>query len=239
MQQSPQIPLQLEPRRPDRFEDFVPGPNAAAVAAVLQMLDEPGAVLFLAGPPGSGKSHLLNALCREAQARGLAAFYVGLRRLPTEAAAGLDGLRDVDLVCVDDLDAVAGEPTWERALFRCFNEVRNANGRLLVASTQPLAALPLGLPDLASRLAWGVRLQLQPPDDAGKLAVLQQRARTLRIDIPEEVQHYLLRHGRRDMLSLLDSLERLKDAAFVDKRRITIPLAREIIDEQLAAAGAE
>ncbi len=239
MQQSPQIPLQLEPRRPDRFEEFVAGPNAAAVAAVRQMLDEPGSVLFLAGPAGCGKSHLLNALCREAQGRGLAAFYVGLRRLPAEAAAGLDGLRSVDLVCVDDLDAVAGDPVWERALFRCFNEVRDSKGRLLVASSQPLSSLPLGLPDLASRLAWGVRLALQPPDDQGKLAVLRQRARTLRIELPEEVQLYLLRHARRDMASLLDALERLKDAAFTDKRRITIPLAREVLDEQSATARAD
>jgi DnaA family protein len=228
---SPQIPLQLEPRRPDRFEDFVVGPNAVALSAVQHLLDEPGGVLFLSGPPGSGKSHLLNALCHAARNAGLGAFYVALKRLPEEAAAGLEGLQTLDLVCVDDLDCIAGSQVWEKALFRCFNEIRDAGGRLLVSSSRPLPRLPIQLPDLASRLAWGVRQNLQPPDDAGKLEILQQRARTLRIEVPLDVQHYLLRYGRRDMASLLTALERLKDAAFVDKRKITVPLAREVLGE--------
>jgi DnaA-homolog protein len=229
---SPQIPLQLEPRRPDRFEDFVVGPNAVAVAAVRHLLDEAGGVLFLSGPAGCGKSHLLNALCHAARSAGLAAFYIALKRLPQEAAAGLEGLQVLDLVCVDDFDLVAGNPVWEQALFRCFNEIRDAGGRLLVSSSLPLAALPIRLPDLASRLAWGVRQSLQPPDDAGKLEVLQQRARTLRIEVPLDVQNYLLRYGRRDMASLLAALERLKNEAFAGKRKITVPLAREVLGEE-------
>jgi len=226
---SPQIPLQLEPRRPDRFDEFVAGPNEIALAAVRQLLDETGGSLFLSGPEGSGKSHLLNALCHAARENGLAAFYIALKRLPEEAAASLEGLQVLDLVCVDDLDAVAGNPVWENALFACFNEVRAAHGRLLVSSSQSLASLELCLPDLASRLAWGVRQNLRLPDDDGKLQILQQRARALRIDLPEDVQNYLLKHSKRDMSSLLLALERLKDAAFVSKRKITVPLAREIL----------
>ncbi len=226
---SPQIPLQLEPRRPDRFDEFVAGPNENALAAVRQLLDETGGSLFLSGPQGSGKSHLLNALCHAARENGLAAFYIALKRLPEEAAASLEGLQVLDLVCVDDLDSVAGNPVWENALFACFNEVRAARGRLLVSSSQPLASLELCLPDLASRLAWGVRQNLRLPDDDGKLQILQQRARTLRIDLPEDVQNYLLKHSKRDMSSLLLTLERLKDVAFVSKRKITVPLAREIL----------
>lgn len=226
---SPQIPLQLEPRRPDRFEDFVSGPNESALAAVRQLLDEPGGSLFLSGPEGSGKSHLLNALCHAARENGLAAFYIALKRLPEEAAASLEGLQVLDLVCVDDLDSVAGNPVWENALFSCFNQVRAANGRWLVSSSQPLAALNFCLPDLASRLAWGVRVNLRLPADDGKLEILQQRARVLRIEVPEDVQNYLLKHGRRDMASLLQALEQLKDAAFAGKRKITVPLAREIL----------
>lgn len=236
---SPQIPLQLEPRRPDRFEDFIVGPNATALSAVRHLLEEPGGVLFLSGPEGSGKSHLLNALCNAARHAGLTAFYIALERLPEEAAAGLEGLQSLDLVCVDDLDCVAGNPAWEQALFRCFNDIRDVRGRLLVSSTLPLSSLPLQLPDLKSRLAWGVRQNLQPPDDEGKLAVLQQRARTLRIDVPLDVQNYLLRYGRRDMLSLLTALERLKDAAFADKRKITVPLAREVLGGQSGGNHAE
>ena len=226
---SPQIPLQLEPPRPDRFEDFVAGPNGSVLEAVRHLPDEAGASLFLSGPQGSGKSHLLNALCHAARERGMAAFYIALKRLPEEAAAGLEGLQVLDLVCVDDIDRVAGNDTWERALFRCFNEVRAARGRLVVSSRQPLGTLDFGLPDLASRLAWGLRLKLQLPDDGDKIRILQQRARSLHIELPDDVQAYLLKHSRRDMASLLTLVEQLKDAAFAAKRKITVPLARELI----------
>lgn len=230
---SPQMPLPLEPLRPDRFEDFVAGPNEAAVAAVRHLLDEPGGILFLSGPAGAGKSHLLNALCREARERGMAAFYIALKHVPPEAAAGLRGLDALDLVCVDDLDRVAGEPAWEQALFRCCNEVRAARGRLLVSSGKPLGALPLGLPDLVSRLAWGVRQSLQVPTDEDKLEILRQRAGVLRIEVPADVQNYLLRRGRRDLGSLLGALDRLKEAAFSEKRKITVPLAREVLRDEI------
>jgi len=226
---SPQIPLELEPSRPDRFEDFVAGANQSVLLAVRQLLDEPGSSLFLSGPQGSGKSHLLNALCHAAREKGLGAFYIALKQLPEAAAAGLAGLQGLDLVCVDDLDSVAGNPVWDNALFTCFNEVRSANGRLAVSCRLPLSSLQFDLPDLESRLAWGLRLKLQSLDDAGKLQVLQRRAQALGIELPQDVQHYLIKHSKRDMGSLLSMLERIKQAAFVAKRRITVPLAREII----------
>jgi DnaA family protein len=231
---SPQIPLQLEPRRPDRFEDFIAGPNAGALAAIRSMLDEPGSCLFLHGPDGSGKSHLLNALCHAARERGMAAFYIALKRLPPEAAAGLEGLQVLDLVCVDDIDCVAGDRSWEEALFRCFNQIRSAQGRLVVSSNQPLAGMDFCLPDLASRMAWGLRQKLAVPDDDGKLEILRQRARSLRIEVPDDVHVYLLKHGKRDMASLLTALEQIKDAAFTEKRKITVPLARRVLSGQAA-----
>jgi DnaA family protein len=226
---SPQIPLQLEPPRPDRFEDFVAGPNGQALRAVQHLLEEPGASLFLSGPEGCGKSHLLNALCHEARERGLGAFYVALKRLPDAAAAGLVGLESLDLVCVDDVDRAAGNPAWERAVFRCFNELRAAGGRLLVASREPLASLKFDLPDLASRLAWGVQQKLSVPGEADKAAILRQRARSLHIELPDDVQAYVLKNSRRDMASLLAVVDALKAAAFADKRKITVPLAREVL----------
>ncbi|MEJ2383887.1 MAG: DnaA regulatory inactivator Hda [Xanthomonadales bacterium] len=232
---SPQMPLQLEPPRPDRLDDFHAGPNGAVLDAVRHLLDDPGGVLFLSGPEGCGKSHLLNGLCHAAREHDMAAFYIALKRLPEAAAAGLEGLQQLDLVCVDDIDHVVGNPVWERALFRCFNEVRSAQGRLLVSSRRPLTSLAFRLPDLASRLAWGVRLKLQVPDEADKRAVLQRRARSLHIELPGEVEDYLLKHGRRDMASLLRSVERLRDAAFVGKRKITVPLAREVLRQGQAA----
>ena len=132
---------------------------------------------------------------------------------------------DTLLVKAVDVDRAAGNPAWEGALFRCFNEIRASGGRLLVASREPLSSLEFDLPDLKSRLAWGVRLKLAAPDDEAKSAILRQRARSLHIELPDEVEAYVLRTSRRDMASLLAVVEGLKEAAFVTKRKITVPLA--------------
>ncbi len=229
---SPQIPLQLEPHRDSRFEDFVAGPNGAVLEAVRQVPDEPGASLFLSGPEGSGKTHLLNALCLAMRESGRTAFYAGLKHLSPEAQETLEGLEGLDLVCVDDLQAVAGDEAWETALFHLFNRVRDTGAGLAVASRERLSALPLGLPDLASRLAWGLRLQLQALDDPDKLEVLRRHAASLGIELPPEVGKYLLERGPRNLAGLIAAVGRMQRAAFAAKRRITVPLAREVLREQ-------
>ena len=226
---SPQIPLQLTPMRDSRFENFVEGPNGTVVKALQQMADEPGTNIFLSGGEGSGKTHLLNALCVEIRERQGRAFYLALKRLPKDAIASLQGLENLDLVCVDDLHLIAGDSAWEEALFHCFNRIREANGRLLVSSRERLSALSLGLPDLASRLAWGLRLQLLPLEDHDKLAVINLHCNALGLTLPEDVQKYLLKHHDRSMAALIHIVENLQQAALIHKRRITIPLAREVL----------
>ncbi len=226
---SPQIPLPLTPRRDSRLEDFIAGPNAAVIEALKQLLEEPGSNVFLHGEEGSGKTYLLNALCLETRERQGRAFYLALKRLPQDAVASLQGLEDLDLVCVDDLHAIAGDPVWEEALFHCFNRVRKANGSLLISSRLPLSALDIGLPDLASRLAWGLRLPLKPLADEDKLAVIARHSNALGFELSAEVQQYLLKHHERSMSSLLQTVEKLHQVALTNKRRITVPLAREVL----------
>ncbi len=228
---SPQIPLQLEPRHSGRFEDFVAGPNAAAVAAIRSLCDEAGASLFLHGPAGSGKTHLLNAACIAARGRGQTAFYLGLRRVPADGTGSLQGLESLDLVCIDDLHRVAGRADWEEALFHFINRLREAGGCLIVASRERLSKLPLCLPDLASRLAWGLRLELAPLEDADKGLVLRRHAEALGIDMPDDVADYLLRHGERSLANLVSTVGQLQHAAFTEKRRITVPLARRVLKQ--------
>jgi DnaA family protein len=92
-----------------------------------------------------------------------------------------------------------------------------------------LSAVQFKLPDLASRLAWGLRLQIETPDDEGKAAVLRSRSAALGIELPPDVANYLLSRGSRNISVLLDNLEAIHLAALQAKRRITIPLAREVL----------
>lgn len=234
---SPQIPLQLEPSREQSFDHFVAGPNEAVLKSLQGILDGRDEQAYLWGARSSGKTHLLNALCLAVRGSGRSAFYAGLKNLPPGSHALLEGLEQVELLCVDDCDRVAGDAAWETALFHCINRFREAGGKLVLASREPLASLALELPDLKSRLQWGLRLQLQGLDDTHKLEVMDRHARSLGIELPAEVSRYLLRRHARSLDRLIAALERMQQAAFVGKRRITVPLAREVLGRADSPAG--
>ena len=226
---SPQIPLKLEPSRENRFEDYVLGQNAPVVESLKGLVSEPDKLLFLSGSEGTGKTHLLNAACLAAREQGITAFYAGLRSMPKGSQQLLEGLENIDLVCIDDLHHIAGDKIWEEALFHCLNKIRSKQGRIVLTSRQRLSALTIELPDLRSRLQWGLRMQLQVLEEEDKLIVLDRYAASLGIEIPGEVGGYLIRHSPRNLASLLNMVGRLQQAAFISKRRITVPLAREVL----------
>ncbi len=221
-----QLTLRIGLRDSATFANFLVGGNAAPLHA-LQQGEEP--FIYLWGGQGSGRSHLLQAACHAEAARGGSPAYLPFTELLRTGTGLLEGLEQMSLVCLDDLQAVAGDRTWEEALFHLYNRVRDTGGRLLAAADASPAALGILLPDFGSRLAWGPVFQLQSLDDAGKLAALQLRARARGMELSEEVGAYLLRRCPRDMHALFELLERLDQASLAAQRRLTIPFVRELI----------
>ena len=121
--------------------------------------------------------------------------------------------------------------TWlyRIALNHCFNRLREAGRSLVVSSAVPLASIAFAMPDLHSLLSWGLRLRLEPLDDAAKGEVPDRRARALGIELPDDVRRFLLIRTSRNLGRLVDSLEALRVAALAGKRRLTLPLAREVL----------
>jgi DnaA family protein len=221
-----QLPLRLALRDSATFDNFVPGENGAALLA---LQDGGESFVYLWGGAGSGKSHLLQALCQWA---GPTAAYVDLNEVIGMDPAVLEGLEAMNPLCIDAVQAVAGKPEWERALFHLYNRVRDGGARLVVAGGAAPGQLGITLPDLVSRLAWGPVFQLQPLDDEGKREALRRRARARGMDLSEEVAAYLLRRSPRDMHSLFALLDRLDRESLVAKRRLTIPFVRELLEER-------
>jgi DnaA family protein len=231
-----QLALNLRLREASSFENFRAGPNREpvdylqqALAALEARTPMPAASwIYLWGESGCGKTHLLEAACRAAQARNRSAAYIPLREHATLTPDLLEDLEQAALVCVDDVDAVAGHGDWERALFALYERLRACGGFLLAAGRAVPVALGLRLPDLASRLAAGHVYALQPLTDADKSAVLRTRARSRGLEMSEEVASYLLVRYPRDLHSLFALLDRLDTAALAAQRRLTIPFVRGI-----------
>lgn len=222
----PQLPLALRYPPDQRLDTYVAAP-AAAIEQLRAMVAGPEAdLIFLAGPSGAGKTHLLLATCAEAEAAGRRAAY-----LPMAAAAGrlreaLEALDGIDVLALDGLEAIAGDRNDEIALFDAHNRARAAGSRLLYASRLSPDALPLELPDLRSRLAQCSRITLQSLDDEGRREVLRQRALRRGWVLEDAALEWLLKRVDRDLAGLTALLDRLDQASLAAQRRITVPFLR-------------
>jgi DnaA family protein len=222
----PQLPLALRWPRRQRFEHFHAGANAATVAAVQALAAVPRAPwLYLSGPAGSGKSHLLMAACQAAGEAGRTVQYLPLARLGDRAAA-IRGVAGSELLALDDLGAIAGDREAEHALFDVYNRAKAEGAAMLFAAETVPAQLGLGLPDLRSRLGACQQAMLKPLDDAERRAVLKREASTRGIELDEPVLDWLFSRYARDLGALLDLLDRLDKASLAAQRRITVPFLR-------------
>ncbi len=222
-----QLPLGVGLRDDATFVNFHPGPNATLVGRLTHQLEPEGEpFLYLWGAPGVGRSHLLQAACHAASDRDMRALYLPLEELGHFPPLMLEDIERLDLVAIDDLDRVVGRPRWEEALFHAFNRLRDAGKRLVVAAEAPPRQLPVKLPDLASRLSWGVTFHVQGLDDSGRLAALQLRARGRGMQLGDEVARYILHRGPRRLDELFRLLEQLDRASLSAQRKLTIPFVK-------------
>jgi DnaA family protein len=220
-----QLALGVRLRADAVFDSFWPGPNGEIVAA----LRAPGTTpLWLWGAAGSGKTHLLQAVCA---ATGESAAYFPLARslaLPPEALAGFERS---GVLCIDDADAVAGDLAWEKALFRVFNEAAELRTRLIFAAAAPPRQAEWRLEDWRSRAAASVVYQLRELDDAGRIEALRLRAAQRGLQLPYETSEYLLKRMPRDLRSLFEVLDLLDEASLAAQRRLTIPFIRDALEK--------
>jgi len=223
----PQLPLGIGLKDTATFDNFYPAGNELVLQALQQGND---AMLYLWGPGGSGKSHLLQALCHATAANGYSPVYLPLQEIASLSPTLLEGLEQQTLIAVDDIQTVANLSQWEEGLFHLYNRVRESGHHLVVSATASPAGLAFALPDLASRLGWGPVFQLSVLTDKDKRAALQLRAHRRGLEMGGEVAEYLLRRCPRDMDSLFSLLNRLDQASLAAQRRLTIPFVRQFLD---------
>ena len=225
---STQLPLGLALRDSARFASFYSGPNAEPVAALQATAQGQGeSFLYICAAAGMGKTHLLQAACFEASTTGHSTTFLPLAGLSGMSPAVLDDLEQMQLVCLDDVQLIAGNQAWEQAVFNLFNRLRTAGTTLLVAGTQRPQQCGFALPDLASRLGWGVTYVLKPLPDEDVMAALSHRARGRGLELPDETARFLLKRIPRVALRLDDLA---KEASMIEQRRLTIPFVKSVLD---------
>jgi DnaA family protein len=235
----PQLPLGFEPGELFTFDSFVAGKNAVAVGLARQMAAsgysgaaESEQQLYIWGEPGMGKSHLLQASCNLAAKKQRTVCYLTQDEILDQPTDIFDGLEQVELVCLDDIETWLVDPTWEIALFDLINRMRENSSCLMLASSRSPDEDFVKLPDLRSRLAWGPVFHLQDISDKEKYQALSYRARQNGLELPENVADYLMKRYPRDMFGLFERLSVLDKASMAMQRRLTIPLVKSVFSDE-------
>jgi DnaA family protein len=225
-----QLPLALQLRDDHTFDNFYGGDNTLLLNQLQGQLNGGERYIYLYGSEGSGCTHLLQAACHQASSQGLTSVYLPLAELADYPPAQLfEGLEQLALVCIDELQAVAGDDLWEEALFHLFNRLERAGVILLVAANSAVRTLPLALADLASRLSWGTLYQLKPLADDQQMQMLQFRAAQRGLDISPEVAQFIVHRCQRRTPALVALLQDLDTASLKEQRRLTIPFVKSVM----------
>ena len=212
---------------------FYGAESSPAVAFIQQYLNPQSDLLqppvFIFGASGSGKSHLLYAACVQAQELGLTSQLLTLDEFKQYSPRMLDNLEQLDLVCLDNIGAVAADSAWQVALFDLYNRLAEHGKKLIIVADDQPTALGFTLPDLVSRLQACTVFQLRLLSDDDKQKLLQQKARLRGLDLPDEVARYLLNRQQRDIRALVSTLDILDKASMVHQRRLTIPFIKDVL----------
>lgn len=220
MHAAPQLPLALPYAPSYGREDFVLGPsNASALRLIEGWPAWPARIVLLSGPPGSGKTHLVHVWAASADAEIVEAAPLALEDVVSRLAPGA-------AVAVENVQP-ASVP--ERALFHLINGVQEAGGTLLLSSRKPAEDWAVSLPDLRSRLRLAAPIDLAPPEDETLRLVLVKLFADRQLFVDKPLIDYLVSRMERSLSAAVDLVEALDREALAAGRRITRPMAAQIL----------
>ncbi|MEB1796489.1 DnaA regulatory inactivator Hda [Xanthomonas campestris pv. campestris] len=228
----PQLPLALRAPSDQRLDSYIAAPDGLIAQLQAFAAGQLSDWLYLAGPSGTGKTHLALSVCAAAEQAGRSSAY-----LPLQAAAGrlrdaLEALEGRSVVALDGVDSIAGQREDEVALFDFHNRARAAGITLLYTARQMPDGLALVLPDLRSRLSQCVRISLPVLDDVARAAVLRDRAQRRGLALDEAAIDWLLTHSERELAGLVALLDRLDLESLAAQRRVTVPFLRRVLGDR-------
>lgn len=225
-----QLALGVKLRDDARFDNFHGERNARAASRLRTAVEqrETPRSIIICGDGDTGKSHLLQGVCHLAEQQHRPAICISMEELLTIGPDAISGLELNEVVCLDDLDRVAGLPEWEEAVFHLYNRVNDRDGQIVISLSDLPAELPFSLADLVSRLRHGLLIQLGINRDDDRLRILIARAEQRGLVLSEEVAGFILKRAPRRLADLLAVLDQLDDKSLKAQRRLTIPFVKSV-----------
>jgi DnaA family protein len=181
------------------------------------------------GAKDSGKTYLIQALCNQFNNQGKSSFFLPMRQAIELSVDILDSLENIELVCIDGLESLVGNRAWEVGLFNLINRSFNCNNRLIFTSAKNIDGMNFELKDLDSRLRKIQSHELHSLADDDILSALKHIANLRSIELGSKEAQYLLTYADRNISDLVKILESLDQLSMEMKRKITIPLIKEVI----------
>lgn len=224
-----QLQLQIEPQLDARISDFS-GPSWAGVVDVIRQLHS-GLIdrLYVYGEAGTGKSHLLSAVCDLYLETSRKAIQVSLLELLGAPLEALSALEHYDLVALDDVEAISGVIGWQKAIFYLINSQYEFRGQLLFSSRDAPVSLKLQLPDLQSRLTQAVSVRLPNGSlHADRVALVDSVLSRRGVVLDPQIVDYLLNHGPYQTSLLLQMLDRLESVLHGEKTKLSTSTLKQI-----------
>lgn len=219
-----QLLLDIQPLPSPALTNFVPGRNAELLSMLSAIVSqqENERYVYVWGDSGCGKSHLLRAMIDAYTQKNLKAVYCCAKKLDELVVD-----ETTDCIAIDDIDALT--QSGQGKLFNLYNQLREEGHTVLLMSGK---AAPMRMDmrqDVVTRLGWGLVYQVLELTEDERIQAMRQHAASRGFELSEEICRYLLRHGRRDLRSLLMTLDALDRYSLVHQRQITIPLLRELL----------
>jgi len=224
-----QLTLDIALKDSYSFDTFVTGGNSLLIDVLKNTAGNAEKQVYLWGAEGSGKTHLLHALCQFHANENINLSYLPITQFINYSPEVFKGQEKMQLCCIDDVHLLQNKPDWQEALFDLINRIRESGTRLIVVANQPPTDIKIELKDLTSRLQWGPIFKLNALSDKEKCEALQQRALCRGFELADNVASYLLNNCNREIADLFAVLDALDKAQLQQHRRLTIPFVKSVL----------
>jgi len=185
--------------------------------------------LFIYGTKESGKTFLLQAMCNSYSSVSKSSLYIPLKKVMNYGIEIFESLENIDLICIDGIEEVISKIEWEKAIFNLMNKALISESRLILTSSKDLKSLNFLLPDLESRIRKIQSYELYPINDEDIFDALKYISKLTSINLGDKEARYLVTYSQRNISNLVHILESLDQLSMEMKRKITIPLIKEVI----------